>query len=292
MGRVPEGPAAPPTLVPVIDWVQAAVLGVVQGLTEFLPISSSAHLRVVAELFGWDDPGAAFTAVTQLGTEAAVLVYFRRDIGAIVSTWARSLWTPGLRGEQDARMGWYVIVGTLPIGILGLALEDLIEAQFRNLLLVAAMLAAFALVLGFADRVGRKDRELTSLTLRHAVIFGFAQAMALVPGVSRSGGTLSAGLLLGYSRVAAARYSFLLAVPAVLASGLYKLSDIGGADSPAVGPTVLATVIAFGVGYAVIVGFLRYLGHGTFTPFVVYRIALAAVLVVLVGAGVLTASAG
>ena len=276
----------------MIDWVQAAVLGVVQGLTEFLPVSSSAHLRVVAELFGWDDPGAAFTAVTQLGTEAAVLVYFRRDIASILGTWTRSLWTPALRGEQDARMGWFVIIGTLPIAVLGLLLEDLIEEQFRDLRLVAVMLAVFALVLGFADRVGRKQRELTSLTLRHAVIFGFAQAMALVPGVSRSGGTLSAGLLLGYSRVAAARYSFLLAVPAVLASGLYKLRDIGGADSPAVGPTVLATVISFAVGYAVIVGFLRYLGHGTFTPFVVYRIALAGLLLVLIGGGVLQASAG
>ena len=279
-------------MLPVEQWVQAVVFGIVQGLTEFLPISSSAHLRLTAALAGWEDPGAAFTAVTQLGTETAVLIYFRTTIWAIVSTWTRSLWTPALRSTLDARTGWYVIVGTLPIAVLGLLLEDLIDEQFRDLRLVAAALGVFALVLAFADRRGSKAKELDELTLRDSVLFGFAQALALVPGVSRSGGTLSAGLLLGYSRVAAARYSFLLAVPAVLASGLYKLTDIGEADSPAVGPTVLATVVSFGVGYVVIVAFLRYLAHGTFTPFVLYRIALAAVLVVLISLGVLDPTAG
>jgi undecaprenyl-diphosphatase len=228
--------------------------------------------------------------VTQLGTEAAVLVYFRHDIAGILRTWTRSLWTPELRGRLEARMGWFVIAGTLPIAVLGLALEDLIEEPFRDLRLVAFTLAAFALVLGFADRTGRKTKELDELTLRDSVLFGLAQALALVPGVSRSGGTLSAGLLLGYSRVAAARYSFLLAVPAVLASGAYKLTDIGAADTPALGPTVVATLISFGVGYAVIVGFLRYLSRGTFTPFVVYRLVLAALLVGLLGVGVLDAT--
>ncbi len=274
-------------MCPVSEWLQAAVLGIVQGLTEFLPISSSAHLRVTAELAGWQDPGAAFTAVTQLGTEAAVLIYFRREIWAILSAWTRSLWTPALRSSLDARTGWYVIIGTLPIAVLGLLLEDLIDGQFRDLRLVALTLAGFAVVLGVADRVGRKDKELDELTMRDSVLFGLAQALALIPGVSRSGGTLSAGLLLGYSRVAAARYSFLLAIPAVLASGLYKLRDIGETGAPAVGPTILATVIAFAVGYAVIVGFLRYLGSGTFLPFVLYRIVLAGVLVALIGAGVL-----
>lgn len=273
------------------EWGQAAVLGLVQGLTEFLPISSSAHLRVVAGLAGWEDPGAAFTAVTQLGTEAAVLVYFRHTIWAILSTWTRSLWTSALRREHDARMGWYVLVGTLPIAVLGLLLEDLIEAPFRDLRLVAGALAVFAVVLAVADRVGLKRKELDQLTMRDSVLFGFAQALALVPGVSRSGGTLSAGMLLGYTRVAAARYSFLLAVPAVLASGVYKLSDIGGEGTPAWGPTALATLVSFGVGYVVIVGFLRYLGHGTFTPFVLYRLALAAVVLVAVGAGVLDPTA-
>jgi undecaprenyl-diphosphatase len=269
------------------SWGEAAVLGVVQGLTEFLPISSSAHLRVTAGLAGWEDPGAAFTAVTQLGTEAAVLLYFRKDIAGIVSHWTRALWTPSLRSHPETRMGWFVIVGTLPIAVLGLLLEDYIDQAFRDLRLTALTLAGFALVLGFADRVGRKQRELDELGWRDATLFGFAQAMALVPGVSRSGGTLSAGLLLGYSRVAAARYSFLLAIPAVLASGLYKLTDIGAGNSPDWGPTVLATVISFFVGYAVIVYFLRYLAWGTFVPFVVYRIALAALLVVLIGVGFL-----
>jgi undecaprenyl-diphosphatase len=276
------------------SWGEAVALGVVQGLTEFLPVSSSAHLRIVAELAGWQDPGAAFTAVTQLGTEAAVLVFFRRDIAAIVRTWTRSLWTPSLRSDANARMGWYVILGTLPIAVLGLLLEDLIEQPFRDLRLVAATLAGFALVLGVADRVGRKRRGLDELGLRDALLFGAAQALALVPGVSRSGGTLSAGLLLGYTRVAAARYSFLLAVPAVLASGLYKLFDIGGGQAPAWGPTVAATVVSFAVGYAVIVGFLRYLGNGSFQPFVLYRLVLAAGLLVLIGVGVVdpTAAAG
>jgi undecaprenyl-diphosphatase len=271
----------------VDEWGRAVVLGIVQGLTEFLPVSSSAHLRVVAELAGWEDPGAAFTAVTQLGTEAAVLLYFRQMIWAITRTWTRSLWTPALRSELDARMGWYVIVGTLPIAVLGLLLEDLIEEPFRDLRLVAGMLGGFALVLAVADRVGRRTKELDALTLRDSVLFGLAQALALVPGVSRSGGTLSTGMLLGYSRVAAARYSFLLAIPAVLASGLYKLADIGDQDTPAWGPTALATLVSFGVGYVVIVGFLRYLARGTFTPFVVYRLVLAALLVVLIAAGVL-----
>ncbi len=270
------------------EWFQAVVLGLVQGLTEFLPVSSSAHLRIVAELAGWPDPGAAFTAVTQLGTEAAVLVYFRHDIAGILSTWTRSLYTPSLRADSRARMGWYVLLGTLPIAVLGLLLEDLIEAPFRDLRLVAATLAGFALVLAFADRVGTRRKEIDALTLRDALIFGAAQALALVPGVSRSGGTLSAGLLLGYTRVAAARYSFLLAVPAVLASGLYKLSDIGAAGSPPVGPTVLATLVSFLVGYVVIVAFLRYLARGSFTPFVLYRLGLAGLLVGLLSAGVLT----
>lgn len=269
------------------SWGQAALLGVVQGLTEFLPVSSSAHLRVVAELAGWKDPGAAFTAVTQLGTEAAVLLYFRKDVVGIVRNWTRSLWTPSLRSDPQARMGWFVLVGTLPIAVLGLLLEDLISQPFRDLRLVALTLAVFAIVLGLADRLGSKTRELDQLSWRDSVLFGLAQAMALVPGVSRSGGTLSMGLLLGYSRVAAARYSFLLAIPAVLASGFYKVLDIGAEGAPAWGPTILATAVSFVVGYAVIVYFLRYLAWGTFLPFVVYRVLLASLLIGLIGFGLL-----
>jgi undecaprenyl-diphosphatase len=274
-----------------MSWIEAVVLGLVQGLTEFLPISSSAHLRVVGEAFGWGDPGAAFTAITQIGTEAAVLLYFRRDIGRIISAWVRSLGDRGMRSDPDARMGWLIIVGTLPIGILGLLFQDRIETTFRDLRIVAIALVAFSLVLYWADRVGRKKRELDQLTVGHGIAFGFAQAMALVPGVSRSGGTITMGLFLGYSRAAAARYSFLLAVPAVLASGFFQVYEAltGGVAGEAVawGPTILATVLAFGVGLVVIAWLLRYLDRGSFTPFVVYRVVLGLLLLALVGAGVL-----
>ncbi|MBN1092709.1 undecaprenyl-diphosphate phosphatase [Blastococcus sp. TML/M2B] len=273
-----------------MGWFEAVVLGVVQGLTEFLPISSSAHLRVVGEAFGWEDPGAAFTAITQIGTEAAVLLYFRREIWRILTAWIGSL--GGRRkGDPDARMGWLIIVGSLPIGILGLLFQDSIETTFRDLRIVATTLIVFALILFWADRVGAKQRELDQLTVPHGITYGFAQALALIPGVSRSGGTITAGLFLGYSRAAAARYSFLLAIPAVLASGFYQAYDelSGDTAGPGVswGPTVLATVIAFGVGLTVIAWLLRYLDRGSFTPFVVYRIALGVLLLVLVFAGVL-----
>ncbi|MDP9396959.1 MAG: undecaprenyl-diphosphate phosphatase [Actinomycetota bacterium] len=271
----------------MIGWWQAAVLGMLQGLTEFLPISSSAHLRIAAPLLGWSDPGAAFTAVTQLGTETAVLLYFRRDIWTILRTWTLSLGRPQLRADPAARMGWYVIFGTVPIVVLGFALRGLIETSFRDLRIIAVTLIVFGLVLGAADAVARNVRPLEKLTLRHGLIYGLAQALALVPGVSRSGGTISAGLLLGYRREAAARYAFLLAIPAVLASGIFELRLIGEGSAPAWGPTLLATVLAFAVGYVVIAWLLRYLAHGSFRPFVIYRVALGILLLGLVVGGVL-----
>jgi undecaprenyl-diphosphatase len=276
----------------VVGWFEAVVLGVVQGLTEFLPISSSAHLRIVAALAGWSDPGAAFTAVTQIGTESAVIIYFWRDISRIVRAWTLSLVRPEWRKDADARMGWYVVVGTLPIGILGFALKDTIETAFRDLRLIGMTLIVFGIVLGLADALARNVKVLEELTFRDGVLYGLAQALALVPGVSRSGGTISAGLLLGYRRDAAARYAFLLAIPAVLASGFFELLDIGGAEAPAWGPTILATVIAFGVGYVVIVYFLRYIATHSFRAFVVYRIALGLLVLGLVLFGILDASAG
>ena len=274
-----------------MGWFEAIVLGLVQGLTEFLPISSSAHLRVVGEAFGWEDPGAAFTAITQIGTEAAVLLYFRQDIGRIVVTWLRSLRDRSLRGTADARMGWLIIVGSIPIVVLGLLFQDQIETTFRDLRIIAIALVAFSLVLYWADRVGRKKRELDQLTVGHGIAFGFAQAMALVPGVSRSGGTITMGLFLGYSRAAAARYSFLLAVPAVLASGFFQVYEARAGDTEGApiswGPTMLATVVGFAVGYVVIAWLLRYLDRGSFTPFVVYRVVLGLLVLALVGAGVL-----
>lgn len=278
----------------MIDWFHAAVLGLVQGLTEFLPVSSSAHLRVFSALAGWDDPGAAFTAVTQLGTESAVLIYFRKDIGAIIKAWTLSLFRAEWRRDQNARLGWYVIIGTLPIGILGKLFQDTIETTLRDLRLIGTTLILFGVVLAVADRsrAVRNARSIESLNFRHALIYGAAQSLALIPGVSRSGGTISAGLFLGYSREAAARYSFLLAIPAVLASGGLELLKIGEGPAPAWGPTILATLIAFAVGYAAIAWFLKYISHNSFTPFVVYRILLGITIIALVTAGTLAPDAG
>jgi undecaprenyl-diphosphatase len=272
-----------------MTWFEAVVLGLVQGLTEFLPISSSAHLLIFSQLFGWEDPGAAFTAVSQIGTETAVIIYFRRDIWRIISTWTRSLFNPELRGDIDARMGWYVILGTIPIAVLGFLFRDQIETVARNLWLVAAMLVVFGIILGVADRLGTRRKEISDLTIRDGLLFGIGQAFALIPGVSRSGATISAGLGLGYKREAATRYAFLLAIPAVLASGFFEALKIGDGPAPEWGPTILATVIAFAVGYAVIAWLIRYISTNSFMPFVYYRLGLGALLFVLLGTGVLTA---
>ena len=271
-----------------MGWFEALVLGVVQGLTEFLPISSSAHQSIVGQFFGGQDPGAAFTAITQLGTEAAVLLFFRRDIWLIISGWAGSLTGRVPRDDPEARMGWLVIIGSIPIVVLGLLFQDQIDTTFRNLWITAAMLAGFGLVIGLADRFARNTRPLESLTWRDGVLFGLAQSLALIPGVSRSGATIAAGLTMGYQRVAAAKYSFLLAIPAVVGSGLFKLTDIANDPvEPAWGPIALATVVSFLIGYAVIAWLLRYVSTHSFFPFVVYRIVLAAVVVVLLVTGVL-----
>lgn len=268
-----------------MSWFTAAVLGLVQGLTEFLPISSSAHVRIVAALAGWSDPGAAFTAVTQLGTETAVLIYFRKDIIAIATTWLRSLRNTALRSDPRARLGWFIVLGTVPIALLGLTLQHPIETAFRDLRILAATLIGFGLILGLADRIASNRLELERLSTKDASVMGFAQALALVPGVSRSGGTISAGLLLGYRREDAARFSFLLAVPAVLASGALEVTKIGSGTAPAWGPTLLATLIAFLVGYLVIAWFLRYITNHTFAGFVLYRIALGTAVLIAVGTG-------
>jgi undecaprenyl-diphosphatase len=260
--------------------IQAIVLGVVQGLTEFLPISSSGHLRIVPALFGWDDPGAAFTAVIQLGTMAAVLLYFRADLWRIASAWLRSLRDRSMRDDLDARMGWYIILGTIPIGILGLAFKDPIETKFRNLELIGTTLIVFGFVMLAAEAVSRRDRALREITRRDGLVIGFAQALALVPGVSRSGATISAGLLLNFDRAAAARYSFLLSVPAVVLSGLFELRHAGEGNLP-IGDTALATVIAFVAGYASIAFLLRYLARHTIVVFVAYRVVLGVLVLAL-----------
>ncbi len=272
------------------DLLKAVVLGIIQGLTEFLPISSSAHLRIFPELFGWGDPGAAFTAVIQIGTELAVLIYFRKDIWRIGSAWVKSLFRAEHRGTLDSRMGWYIIVGSLPIVVLGVLLKDVIERDFRNLWIIGTTLIVMGVVLGVADRVGRTDRPIGKITLKDAVLMGAAQALALIPGVSRSGATISMGRFLGFDREAATRFAFLLAIPAVVGAGVFELKEIpNGHNDFGWGPTITATVVSFVVGYAAIAWLLRYVSTRSYTPFVVYRILLGAGTLILLGAGVLTA---
>ena len=272
------------------DLLKAVVLGIIQGLTEFLPISSSAHLRIFPELFGWGDPGAAFTAVIQIGTELAVLIYFRKDIWRIGSAWVRSLFRPELRGTLDARMGWFIIVGSLPIVVLGVLLKDIIERDFRNLWIIGTTLIVLGVVLGIADRVGRTDRPIGKITLKDAVLMGAAQALALIPGVSRSGATISMGRFLGFDREAATRFAFLLAIPAVVGAGLFELKEIPhGHNDFGWGPTITATVVSFVVGYAAIAWLLRYVSTRSYLPFVIYRILLGGFTLTMVATGVLAA---
>jgi len=275
-----------------MGWLEAVVLGIVQGLTEFLPISSSAHLRITAAFAGWGDPGAAFTAVIQIGTELAVILYFGKKIGRIIAAWFRSLYRAEYRHDPDARLGWLIIVGSLPIVALGLFFQEEIKSAFRDLRLTALVLIVFGILLGAADHYGRKWRDLDHLNVPHGLVFGLAQSLALIPGVSRSGGTITAGLALGYRRADAAEYAFLLAVPAVFGSGIYELKDIGEGTPTPWGPTLLATVISFAVGYAVIAWLMAYIRRRSFLPFVIYRIALGTLLLVLVFTGVLDPQAG
>lgn len=271
----------------------AIILGIVQGLTEFLPISSSAHLRIIGEFLpSAVDPGATFTAITQLGTELAVLVYFWKKIVRIIGRWFGSLTGRVARNDPDARMGWIVIIGTIPIGVLGFLFQDVIRDTFRNLWLVAIVLIVFGLILGAADALGRRTRNEQDLTYPHGLALGLAQSLALIPGVSRSGATTTMGLALGYTRPVAAEVAFLLAVPAVFGSGVYELyhsikepgsSVFSGAE------TAVATVIAFVVGLAVIAFLMQYLKRGSFLPFVTYRVVLGIVLIILLSLGVLQA---
>jgi undecaprenyl-diphosphatase len=277
-----------------MSWIEAIVLGIVQGLTEFLPVSSSAHLRITSAIFFDEDAGASFTAVTQLGTEAAVLIYFAKDIFRITKTWIIGLWDRSVRSTLDYRMAWYVIVGSIPIGVFGYLFKDQIRSAARNLWLVSTVLIVFALVLAFAEYWGRQSRTIEDFTLRDGVVMGFAQAMALVPGVSRAGGTLTAGLFLGLTREAAARYSFLLAIPAVVMSGLFSIPDVfdnsGEGLTPSVAQMVVATLIAFVLGYASIAWLLRYVAHHTLYAFVLYRVALGSLVMCLLLAGTITAT--
>ena len=268
--------------------LEAIVLGITQGLTEFLPISSTAHLRIVPAFAGWEDPGAAFTAVVQLGTMAAVLLYFRDDLLRIGRAWLRSLRDPAARRELDARLGWYIVLGTIPIGIFALIFKDQIENGARDLYLIGVALIVLGLVLLAAEEVGTKRRSIEDIDRRDGILVGLAQALALVPGVSRSGATISAGLFLGFDRTSAARYSFLLSVPAVVLSGLFEFASIldGSEERQAgLGALALATFLAFVVGYASIAFLLRFLVRHSTVVFVAYRVVLGVLVLALIGTG-------
>ncbi|AEI09395.1 undecaprenyl pyrophosphate phosphatase [Corynebacterium resistens DSM 45100] len=275
-----------------MTWAQTIILALVQGLTEFLPVSSSGHLRIVSQLLWGEDAGASFTAVIQLGTEAAVLVYFAKDIWNIATAWLKGLFNKEARGF-DYRMGWMVIAGTIPVALLGYLGKDLIRENLRNLWITAAMLVLFSFVFILAEKVGRRERSFDRLTMKDAIIMGLAQCLALIPGVSRSGGTVSAGLFLNLDREVATRFSFLLAIPAVLASGLFSLPD---AFNPAAGQAasgmqlLIGTAIAFGVGYATIAWLLRFVSHHSFSWFALWRIPVGLLVMVLLGTDVLSAT--
>lgn len=274
---------------------ESIVLGIVQGLTEFLPISSSAHQRIVGEFFSnAQDPGARFTAITQIGTELAVLIFFRNDIKNILLAWFNQvILRKDLASDQKplARMGWLIIIGSLPIGILGYLGSDIITNDFRSLWLIASSLIIFGVILGLADHYGKKERSLSELNVKHGILYGLAQSLALIPGVSRSGATIAMGRYLGYTREAALRYSFLLALPAVFGSGFYQLKDAFGSNAVAnvytLPQTFIATAIAFVVGYAVIAWLLKFVTTKSFMPFIIYRIALGTTVLVLLGTGVI-----
>ena len=277
--------------------LEALILGIVQGLTEFLPISSSAHIRIVGEFMNKaQDPGARFTAITQIGTELAVLIFFRNDIKAIVVSWlSQVIKRAELSGEAkgQARMGWLIIIGSVPIVVLGYFGRDIITNDLRSLWLIASVMIIFGVILGIADKYGKSERSLEQLSTKHGVLYGAAQALALIPGVSRSGATIAMGRFLGYSREAALRYSFLLALPAVFGSGFYQLKDAFSADAApnvfSIPETFVATAVAFGVGYILIAWLLKFVSTKSFMPFIIYRIVLGSALLVLLATGVISA---
>jgi undecaprenyl-diphosphatase len=268
-----------------VSAIEAIILGIVQGLTEFLPISSSGHLRIVPAFFGWEDPGAAFTAVIQLGTMAAVLLYFRGDLWDIAVSWVRELRVPFRQRTPQANIGWFILLGTIPISVFGFIFSDQIESAARDLYLIGTALILFSFVMLLAEHVGKHQRPLADMGPRDGIVIGFAQALALIPGVSRSGATISLGLIRGFDRTAAARFSFLLSVPAVVLSGLFELRDIGGANEASAAATVIATIAAFVSGYAAIAWLLRYLRTHTLDIFVAYRIPLGILVIVLAATG-------
>jgi undecaprenyl-diphosphatase len=273
------------------------ILGLVQGFTEFLPISSSAHLQIASQLLGLGSMPkpqlTALIATIQLGTEAAVLIYFWKDIIRIAKAWIGSITNRGFVTEEkkrDSKLGWLIIIGSLPVVGIGLVFKHQIENGLRSLWVIAISLIVFGIVLGVADLIGKKQKSIEQITTRDGLLFGLGQALAVIPGVSRSGGTISVGLLLGYSRQAAARYSFLLAIPAVIASGLFEfVTSVSDLTPDLLIGTAVATVISFVVGYSVIVVLLKYLARGSFTPFVAWRLIVGIWLLAMLTSGQFTA---
>ena len=285
-----------------MNFFEAIVLGLVQALTEYLPVSSSAHIRILGDLMLVSDPGAAFTAIIQLGTELAVLLYFRRDIINLLTAWFRCLfgregadWRSRMgAGNKDARLGWYIILGTLPILVCGLLFKDMIETTLRNLWITVTVLLVFGVLLWIVDARSRQVKTMEEMTAKDAFIFGLGQMLALIPGVSRSGGTITVGRAMGYTREAAVRVSFLMAIPAVFGAGILEtvsaIKDISAGDAgmfPGWGPTIVAAIVSFVVGYIVIIGFLKFVSTFSYKAFAIYRIALAVVVAILLIAGVL-----
>ncbi|NEG96825.1 UDP-diphosphatase [Bifidobacterium sp. SMB2] len=299
-----------------MNFFQAIFLGLVQALTEYLPVSSSAHIRIIGDLTIGSDPGAAFTAIIQIGTELAVLLYFRRDIIRILGAWFGSLFgkegtdVKSRLGEhnRDTQMGWYIIIGTMPILIAGLLFKNVIETTLRNLWITVTVLAVFGVLLWYFDARAKQVKTMERMTAKDAVIFGIGQMLALIPGVSRSGGTITFGRAMGYTREAAVRVAFLMAIPAVFGAGILEavsaVKDVsackaGGAAAaeackaigmfPGWGPTIAATVVSFLVGYIVIIGFLKFVSTFSYKAFAIYRIGLAVVVALLLITGVLPA---
>ena len=275
-----------------MNLLEALVLGLIQGLTEFLPISSSAHVQIVQELMGLTELSkpalTAFIATIQIGTELAVLLYFYKDIVRILKSFATGALKPWRKQEAESKLGWLIIVGTLPVVVLGLLFKDFIENDVRQLWIIGVTLIVFGLILGLADRFSKKVRPISELGVGSGIVFGLGQALALVPGVSRSGGSITVGLLMGFTRAAAARYSFLLAIPAVFGSGVYQFAkSYSDLPSDLLVGTLAATAVAFISGYAVIAWFLKYLSRGSFMPFVIYRVAVGSLLLIALGAGLL-----
>ena len=273
--------------------LQAIVLGLVQGLTEFLPISSTAHLRIVPELFGWPDPGAAYSAVIQLGTVAAVLIYFRKDVVALLRAFFQGLARRQPFATTESRLAWFVLVGTLPIGVCGLAFKKTIETSLRSLYIISGSLITLAVILFIVERLASHKRTLEDMRWRDGILVGLWQALALIPGSSRSGTTLTGALSLGLRRADAARYSFLLSIPATSLAGLFELKHLMEAtERPSTLALVVGTLVAFGSGWAAIAWLISYLGKHSTLIFIVYRVALGLLLLGLLHQGVLHPRSG